>query len=46
MEQLADGGKNVHELEKLVKRVELEKEEMQAGLEEAERALEQAEARL
>ncbi len=45
MEQLANGGKNVHELEKLVKRVEMEKEEVQVGLEDAEKALEQAEAR-
>lgn len=45
MEQLSNGGKNVHDLEKLMKRIEIEKDELQIGLEEAERALEQMEAK-
>ena len=46
MDQLSDGGKNVHELDKARKRAELEKEELQAALEEAESALEQEEAKV
>ena len=45
MEQLSNGGKNVHELEKLTKRIEIEKEELQLALEESERTLEQMEAK-
>ena len=41
MDQLGEGGKSVHELDKLRKRLEIEKEELQAALEEAEGALQQ-----
>jgi hypothetical protein len=46
MDQLSDGGKNVHEIDKNRKRAELEKEELQVALEEAESALEQEEAKV
>jgi hypothetical protein len=46
MDQLGDGGKNVHEIEKARKQAELEKEELQVALEEAETALEQEEAKV
>jgi septal ring factor EnvC (AmiA/AmiB activator) len=46
MDQLGDGGKNVHEVDKARKQAELEKEELQAALEEAEAALEQEEAKV
>jgi citrate synthase len=46
MDQLGDGGKNVHEIDKARKRAELEKEELQTALEEAEAALEQEEAKV
>ncbi|XP_041362744.1 myosin heavy chain, striated muscle-like isoform X1 [Gigantopelta aegis] len=45
-EQLTDGGRSIHEVEKARKRLELEKEELQAALEEAEAALEQEEAKV
>ena len=45
-DQLGEGGKNVHDLEKARKRLELEKEELQTALEEAEAALEQEEAKV
>ena len=35
-EQIAEGGKRMHELEKIKKQVEQEKSEIQAALEEAE----------
>lgn len=35
-EQLGEGGKNVHELEKIRKQLEVEKLELQSALEEAE----------
>lgn len=35
-EQLAEGGKNIHELEKIRKQLEQEKMELQSALEEAE----------
>ena len=41
-----EGGKSVHEMDKLRRRLELEKEELQAALEEAESALEQEEAKV
>jgi len=44
-EQLGEGGRNVHEMDKVRRRLELEKEELQAALEEAEAALEQEEAK-
>ena len=40
-EQLGEGGRSVHELEKARKRLDMEKEELQTALEEAESALEQ-----
>jgi len=45
-DQLGEGGKSVHEMDKLRRRLELEKEELQAALEEAESALEQEEAKV
>jgi hypothetical protein len=46
MDQLGDGGKNIHEIDKARKHAELEKEELQTALEEAEVALEQEEAKV
>merc|ERR1712149_49745 len=43
LDQLGDGGRSIHELDKLRRRLEVEKEELQAALEEAEAALEQEE---
>ena len=40
-EQLGEGGRSAHELEKARKRLDMEKEELQTALEEAESALEQ-----
>merc|ERR1739848_36805 len=40
LDQLGDGGRSIHELDKLRRRLECEKEELQAALEEAEGALE------
>ena len=45
-DQLTDGGRSVHELEKARKRLEMEKEELQSALEEAEAALEQEEVKV
>uniref|UniRef100_UPI00358FDCDE myosin-16-like n=1 Tax=Myxine glutinosa TaxID=7769 RepID=UPI00358FDCDE len=45
-EQLAEGGRTVHELTKARKKAELEKEEIHAALEEAEASLETEEAKL
>ena len=39
-DQLGEGGRSVHELEKTRKRLEIEREELQTTLEEAEGALE------
>ena len=39
-DQLSDGGKSVHELQKMKKKMEMEKEELQGSLEESEAALE------
>lgn len=39
-DQLSDGGKSVHELQKMKKKIEMEREELQASLEECEAALE------
>ena len=44
-EQLTEGGRSSHEIEKLRRKLELEKEELTAALEEAEGALEQEEAK-
>ncbi len=43
LEQLGDGGRSIHELDKARRRLEAEKEELQSALEEAEAALEQEE---
>ena len=40
LDQLGDGGRSIHELDKQRRRLETEKEELQSGLEEAEGALE------
>ncbi len=45
-DQLGEGGRSVHELDKSRRRLELEKEELQSALEEAEAALEQEEAKV
>lgn len=43
MEQINEGGRNIHELEKARQRIQVEKDELQAALEEAESAIEQEE---
>merc|ERR1712079_837148 len=43
LDQLGDGGRSTHELDKQRRRLEVEKEELQSALEEAEAALEQEE---
>merc|ERR1719427_265584 len=43
MDQITEGGRSIHEIDKIRKRLEQEKEELQAALEEAEGALEQEE---
>merc|ERR1712061_226017 len=43
MDQISEGGKSIHEIDKIRKRLEAEKMELQAALEEAEGALEQEE---
>ena len=43
LDQLGDGGRSIHELDKQRRRLEIEKEELQGALEEAEAALEQEE---
>jgi len=43
LEQLGDGGRSIHDLDKQRRRLEQEKEELQSALEEAEGALEQEE---
>merc|ERR1711892_1181832 len=43
LDQLGDGGRSIHELDKQRRRLEVEKEELQAALEGAESALEQEE---
>jgi len=45
-DQLGEGGKSVHEMDKLRRRLEQEKEELQAAVDEAENALEQEEAKV
>lgn len=46
IDQLGEGGRNVHELEKARKRLELEKEELLAALEETRLLLETEEAKV
>merc|ERR1712227_1141340 len=43
LDQLGDGGRSIHELDKQRRRLEVKKEELQGALEEAEGALEQEE---
>merc|ERR1719334_757298 len=43
MDQIGEGGRNIHEIDKIRKRLENKKLELQAALEEAESALEQEE---
>merc|ERR1719492_408078 len=43
LDQLGEGGRSIHEIDKIRKRLEAEKEELQSALEEAEAALEQEE---
>merc|ERR1712095_159642 len=43
MDQISEGGKSIHEIDKIRKRLEAEKMELQAALEEAEGSLEQEE---
>merc|ERR1711902_69147 len=43
MDQISEGGRSIHEIDKIRKRFEAEKLELQAALEEAEGALEQEE---
>merc|ERR1711976_1001310 len=43
MDQISEGGRSIHEIDKIRKRLESEKLELQAALEEAEGALEQEE---
>merc|ERR1711937_1050353 len=43
MDQIGEGGRSIHEIDKIRKRLENEKLELQAALEEAEGALEQEE---
>ncbi|XP_072168144.1 myosin-16-like isoform X1 [Diadema setosum] len=45
-DQLGEGGKSVHELQKLCKRLEMEKDELRVALEEAEAHLEVEEAKV
>merc|ERR1712135_242045 len=42
-DQISEGGRSIHEIDKIRKRLEAEKEELQTALEEAEGALEQEE---
>merc|ERR1719479_211493 len=43
MDQISEGGRSIHEIDKIRKRLEAEKLELQAALEEAEGSLEQEE---
>ena len=45
-DQLGEGGKSVHELQKMRRRLELERDELQQALEDAEAALEAEESKL
>merc|ERR1711970_921376 len=46
LDQLGDGGRSIHDLDKQRRRLEVEKEELQSALEEAEGALESEENRV
>merc|ERR1719250_137251 len=43
MDQITEGGRSIHEIDKIRKRLEAEKSELQSALEEAEATLEQEE---
>uniref|UniRef100_A0A0R3RHL6 Myosin motor domain-containing protein n=1 Tax=Elaeophora elaphi TaxID=1147741 RepID=A0A0R3RHL6_9BILA len=45
-DQLTEGGRSVHELQKMIRRLEAEKEELQKALDDAESALEAEEAKV
>ncbi|VDK27430.1 unnamed protein product, partial [Anisakis simplex] len=45
-DQLSDGGRAQHETQKIIRRLEVEKEELQRGLDEAEGALEAEESKV
>ncbi|CAJ0963180.1 unnamed protein product, partial [Mesorhabditis belari] len=45
-DQLGEGGRSVHEMQKIIRRLETEKEELQKALDEAENALEAEEAKV
>lgn len=45
-DQLTEGGRTVHELQKMIRRLESEKEELQKALDDAESALEAEEAKV
>jgi len=46
MDQLGNGGKNVHEMHKAIRKIETEKEEIHKALEEAESLLEQRDSKV
>ena len=46
MDQLGEGGRSVHEMQKIIRRLEIEKEELQHALDEAEAALEAEESKV
>lgn len=46
MDQLGEGGRSVHEMQKIIRRLEVEKEELQHALDEAEAALEAEESKV
>nr|XP_006637180.1 PREDICTED: myosin-16 isoform X1 [Lepisosteus oculatus]XP_015215928.1 PREDICTED: myosin-16 isoform X1 [Lepisosteus oculatus]XP_015215929.1 PREDICTED: myosin-16 isoform X1 [Lepisosteus oculatus] len=46
VEQLTEGGRSVHELQKIKKKLEIEKDELQVALEEAEASLEVEESKV
>ena len=43
MDQISEGGRSIHEIDKICKRLDAEKMELEAALSEAEGALEQEE---
>uniref|UniRef100_A0A0N5AUY4 Myosin head n=1 Tax=Syphacia muris TaxID=451379 RepID=A0A0N5AUY4_9BILA len=45
-DQLGEGGRSAHEMQKVLRRLEIEKEELQRGLDEAEGALEAEESKV
>ncbi|CAD5211296.1 unnamed protein product [Bursaphelenchus okinawaensis] len=45
-DQLGEGGRSVHEMQKIIRRLEIEKEELQHALDEAEAALEAEESKV